>query len=136
MSENYLNPRHSTEKSTRVMFETFNVRGFYCEVPCVLALYSSGRTTGISLDCGHGVTSCVPTYEGYMLPHASRRLDCAGQHVTQSLFELISVKNPELELGDNARLIVCHDHLPVQCTTMGSFMNRSPMSRRKWDTCP
>lgn len=46
------------------MFETFNVPAFYVSIQAVLSLYASGRTTGIVLDAGDGVSHVVPIYEG------------------------------------------------------------------------
>jgi actin len=55
---------------TEIMFEKFEVPAFYIANPGVLSLYSSGKTTGLVLESGEGVTHTVPIYEGYPLPHA------------------------------------------------------------------
>lgn len=74
---------------TEIMFETFNVPSLYVACQAVLALYSTGRTTGLVLDSGDGVTSTVPIYEGYALPHAIQRNNFAGREVTQYLHKLL-----------------------------------------------
>ena len=75
---------------TEIMFETFNVPSLYVACQAVLALYSTGRTTGLVLDSGDGVTSTVPIYEGYALPHAIERSNFAGREVTQYLHKLLN----------------------------------------------
>uniref|UniRef100_A0A1D1XPY9 Actin-2 n=1 Tax=Anthurium amnicola TaxID=1678845 RepID=A0A1D1XPY9_9ARAE len=85
LTEAPLNPRNNRELAAQMFFETFNVPALFASIQAVLSLYSSGRTTGIVLDSGDGVTHAVPVYEGFALPNAIRRVDIAGRDVTEYL---------------------------------------------------
>ncbi|OMH81305.1 Actin-2 [Zancudomyces culisetae] len=89
LTEAPLNPDKTREAAAQILFETFNVPALYFSIQAVLSLYASGRTTGLVLDSGDGVTHAVPVYEGFTIPSAIQRIDLAGRDVTMYLKSLL-----------------------------------------------
>ena len=92
LTEPPLNPHANRERMVEIMFEKYRVPAAHISIQAVLALYASGRTTGIVLDCGDGVSHTVPVYEGYSLPHAVQRLDLAGRDLTEYMSRLLMLR--------------------------------------------
>jgi len=86
LSEIPLNPKKkSRKKTTEIMFEKFNIGGFCMSIQGVLAFYSSGRNSGINIDCDDGITYIVPIFEGYGLCHAAQSFELSGHNITDLL---------------------------------------------------
>ncbi|KAK2949120.1 putative Actin [Blattamonas nauphoetae] len=90
LSENARNPPREREMMTEIMFETFRVPELYTQTQSVLALYSTGKTTGIVVDCGEASTSTVPVYEGYKIVSSILTLDISGKMLTDYLTRLLA----------------------------------------------
>jgi centractin len=114
LTEAPLNPKSNRGKAAEIFFETFHVPALCTQVQAVLSLYASGRTTGVVLDSGDGVTNAVPAYEGFVLPHAVQRIDVAGRDVTEYLQLLLRKSghnfntSAELEVVRDIKEKICY----------------------------
>lgn len=85
ITEHPFTTRKQREKMCEIMFESFGLNAINVSIPTVLSLYSTGRTTGVSVDIGDGVACVAPIYEGFVLPGSIRRINLAGRDITKQL---------------------------------------------------
>eukprot|EP01087_Luapelamoeba_hula_P007462 TRINITY_DN1831_c0_g1_i1.p2 TRINITY_DN1831_c0_g1~~TRINITY_DN1831_c0_g1_i1.p2 ORF type:complete len:387 (+),score=78.44 TRINITY_DN1831_c0_g1_i1:107-1267(+) len=92
LTEPPMNPNENRQKMVQTMFETYGFQGVYIAIQAVLTLYAQGLLTGVVVDSGDGVTHIVPVYEGFSLPHLTRRLNVAGRNITRYLIKLLLLR--------------------------------------------
>ena len=78
LTDSPMNTKESKQQIAQIMFEKFKVESLAIINTSVLSLFSTGKTSGIVVECGEGVSYTVPIFEGYALPHAIHKLDIAG----------------------------------------------------------
>ncbi|GJQ10935.1 hypothetical protein GpartN1_g2726.t1 [Galdieria partita] len=89
LSEPPLNPLKQREKMVEMLFEVFHIPALCIASQSMLALYSSGKTTGIVVDSGDSTTSIVPIYEGYTVQNGIQQQEISGKHLGQYLARLL-----------------------------------------------
>ncbi|XP_033735141.1 actin-related protein 2 [Pecten maximus] len=92
LTEPPMNPTKNRERMIEYMFEKYEFAGVYIAIQAVLTLYAQGLLTGVVVDSGDGVTHICPVYEGFALPHLTRRLDIAGRDITKYLIKLLLLR--------------------------------------------
>ena len=109
-----LAPQHQSTKIAELCFEKFGLNALFLAQDALCALYASGGNTGLSISSGHGITSVVPIYEGYVLPHAAETLDFAGCDVTHYLKDKLNLhglfRSPlsENKFADSLKQKLCY----------------------------
>ena len=78
LTDSPLNLKENKQQLAEIMFEKFRVESLSIINTAVLSLFSTGKTSGIVVESGEGVSYTVPVFEGYALPHAVHKLDIAG----------------------------------------------------------
>jgi centractin len=89
ISEVLENTDYNREKTAETFFEMMSVPALYFQAQPILSLYAQGKTTGIVLDCGDGVSQVMPIVEGFAIKGASNRIDVGGRDVTEYLMLLL-----------------------------------------------
>ena len=97
--------KENRERIVKLLFEKFKVESCFVAMDSVLSLFSSGRTSGLTVESGEDITSAVPIFEGYALRHSIEHLDVAGSALTSFLFRKLSSKSLELSRFDHMDLV-------------------------------
>lgn len=82
LTDSPMNKRENKQAIAELLFEKFKVESLTIMNTSVLSLFSTGKTSGIVVECGEGVSYSVPIFEGYALPHAINKIDIAGKDIT------------------------------------------------------
>jgi len=92
LTEPPMNPMKNREKMVELMFEKYGFHSVHIAIQAVLTLYAQGLVTGVVVDAGDGVTHFCPVYDGFSLPHLTKRLDIAGRDITRYLIKLLLLR--------------------------------------------
>ncbi|XP_004580981.2 actin-like protein 7A [Ochotona princeps] len=123
VSDPPLSPHTNREKYAEMLFETFNTPAMHIAYQSRLSMYSYGRTSGLVVEVGHGVSYVVPIYEGYPLPSITGRLDYAGSDLTTYLMSLLN--NAGKYFGEDQMCIV--EDIKKKCC----FVALDPIEEKK-----
>ena len=82
-----------SDQLLEICFEKFNVPRLAIVPNSVLALYGTGRTDGLIVDVGHGVSSIDAGLNGQIFQPSSQFVKLAGKDLTDSLKDLIVKAN-------------------------------------------
>jgi len=101
LTEAPLNPDKNRIMMMELCFDTIKVAGAQVQIQAVLALYASGRTTGLVFDSGDGVSHTVPVFKGYGIKHAVGSSKVAGREVSQQVLNVLS-KESDVDLRNES----------------------------------
>ncbi|VAI22764.1 unnamed protein product [Triticum turgidum subsp. durum] len=105
-TEPLFTPKALREQLVQLMFEKFNVSGFYDSEQAVLSLYAVGRISGCTVDIGHGKIDIAPVFEGAVQHVASKRFEIGGTDLTNLFAQELKKSNPSvnIDISDVERL--------------------------------
>lgn len=85
LTEPINNPKSSRKAIADSFLEKYGAPGILIVQQPILSLLGQGRTTGVVLESGDGVTQVMPIYEGYSLPNTAEKCDLGGSDITTYL---------------------------------------------------
>lgn len=85
-------------KWAELLFETYRASSICLSNSCALTLFASGRTTGVAVECGAGITTSMPVFEGLSLRHAGVFTDYGGQDISFMLKHMLAERGIFIDL--------------------------------------
>lgn len=90
---------------SEILFETLECPNIFFATQGVLSLYSYGKTNGIILESGAGVSQVVPLYEGYKLDIGIDLVDFGGVDVDCHLDDLMKKNGNYIESSSRDSIV-------------------------------
>ncbi|MEE9411112.1 MAG: actin family protein [Candidatus Heimdallarchaeota archaeon] len=96
-SEGLSTPQHIRRQMAQVLFDRLNIPRIYFSVGEILALYSTGKTTGVMVNIGSKTTRIVPIYEGFIISHAISIRQKGGMNVVDKVVDYIEKQGIKID---------------------------------------
>ncbi|CDJ48094.1 actin, putative [Eimeria brunetti] len=87
----------------------------------LMAIYGTGKTTGLVVDIGEGVTQCVPVFDGYLEAASLKRSDFGGEELQMYLQKILCDMGYQMTTRDD------YEHVRVIKETL-CFCSLDPAS--------
>ena len=101
--------RAERERLCEELFASFNVRHVHITTRNLLALYASGRTTGVSVHIGDSGICVLPVLDGQGLAYALQASEVGGRDVTDHLQAILTERGYSFVRSDLGRASrACH----------------------------
>ena len=104
-----------------LLFEKYKIPSLCFGNSSACTVFASGRTSGLVVDCGAGLTTTVPVFEGLALKHAEICIQHGGQDTTALLKKILIDMNITVELSDAKLLKERFASITPLSTTEESF---------------
>ncbi|KAJ2918132.1 hypothetical protein MD484_g2328, partial [Candolleomyces efflorescens] len=85
LTDSPTNEKSNREQMAQVAFESLDINALNISNQAVLALYATGRTTGIVLDSGEAVTHATPILNGVPIPKAAQKMEAGAKALADQL---------------------------------------------------
>eukprot|EP01026_Neomeris_dumetosa_P036344 TRINITY_DN2931_c0_g2_i7.p1 TRINITY_DN2931_c0_g2~~TRINITY_DN2931_c0_g2_i7.p1 ORF type:complete len:484 (-),score=60.37 TRINITY_DN2931_c0_g2_i7:1900-3165(-) len=84
------------EKTAMILFELYRPPALFFGIESILALYASGRNSGLVMGCGDSYSYTVPVYDWKAQMTGIQKVGIAGRDVTEQLIRLLCDKGQRL----------------------------------------
>lgn len=116
-----VDPKANRERSTELLFESFNAPALYVALQAVLSLYATGDTAGLVVDVGEGASHTVPIIGGLALPQAIHRLPLAGADLTDYLQRMLVLERGHYALSGGGQRETVREIKEKLCYVSANF---------------
>ena len=92
---------HPTQNNiAKMLMEDLLFKSFALINTSSLSLFSTGRTTGLVVECGESMTYVSPIYEGFPLYHSLNKTKLAGKDLTKIYIDGIQENQIKINVDD------------------------------------